>query len=524
MKMLISSILAISLTFTQTSAQSPAHIRVRMEGASKTDTLTLIYWGSLFGELFVDRYMPQIRQTAVIGRDGLFHFDLDSIKTIGYFSLLGRRSRESNAPLHILTNYLIEASDKLEVTILRDSGVVSMLSRFHSQGRYILEDMSYHTQFKISFTGIGSEKYTCRYALDQLSPDTKSYIDSCGRYVGAPNDNDLQLYKSLKLLDTLKGNMSMLAYEVLKANLIAAHCLKKYASLRWRLDQVHIKPNACFNKNIGPAFYAHFLSDSLLTNPISTEAKILSDQFAPYMILKAKMTKDLLFNKDSAVNVLSLIKKNCSGELKEKSMTLYAYQVYIDGIERSGANNVDGESILKECLSDITNPFLKTRLTQLLLRQEEGRPGYNFELPDINGRLIHLSDFKGKAVFIDFWYTGCVNCAGFYQGTLSKVEEKFKNDTNVVFITISIDLHKDTWIKSLKSGEYTSPQAINLFTGEKGAQHPLIEYYNISTYPHPMLFDRQGSLYKATNLRGTAAADELGTEYLVQTINGALGK
>jgi thiol-disulfide isomerase/thioredoxin len=43
-----------------------------------------------------------------------------------------------------------------------------------------------------------------------------------------------------------------------------------------------------------------------------------------------------------------------------------------------------------------------------ILRQEVKAP--QFALKDLNGRIVRLSDYKGKVVLINFWATWCPPC------------------------------------------------------------------------------------------------------------------
>ena len=44
-------------------------------------------------------------------------------------------------------------------------------------------------------------------------------------------------------------------------------------------------------------------------------------------------------------------------------------------------------------------------------KAEEGKPAPDFSLVDLDGKVVKLSEFRGKPVFIDFWTKWCPFCA-----------------------------------------------------------------------------------------------------------------
>ena len=80
-----------------------------------------------------------------------------------------------------------------------------------------------------------------------------------------------------------------------------------------------------------------------------------------------------------------------------------------------------------------------------------GKSAYNFTLPDSTGRMISMKDFKGKVMFIDVWATWCGPCREQFP-FLKIVEEEYKDNSDIVFMGISIDRLRDRekWLKMMK--------------------------------------------------------------------------
>jgi len=60
-----------------------------------------------------------------------------------------------------------------------------------------------------------------------------------------------------------------------------------------------------------------------------------------------------------------------------------------------------------------------------------GAPASDFTLRDLDGRQVHLSDYGGKVVLLDFWATWCVPCAAELP-QLQKLYDAKKSDGFVV--------------------------------------------------------------------------------------------
>jgi thiol-disulfide isomerase/thioredoxin len=54
------------------------------------------------------------------------------------------------------------------------------------------------------------------------------------------------------------------------------------------------------------------------------------------------------------------------------------------------------------------------------------------------GRTIHLSQLKGKAVFLNFWATWCPPCRA-EMPSINTLHQKLKADSNIVFIMVDAD-------------------------------------------------------------------------------------
>lgn len=94
----------------------------------------------------------------------------------------------------------------------------------------------------------------------------------------------------------------------------------------------------------------------------------------------------------------------------------------------------------------------------------EGVTAPDFEAIDRSGKKIRLSDFQGKTVIIDFWFTTCGPCLG-AMTNYNRVASFFKDSTNIAILSVCIDeaRAKRRW-KTVSRKK--NIQSVNLFLDE----------------------------------------------------------
>ena len=86
----------------------------------------------------------------------------------------------------------------------------------------------------------------------------------------------------------------------------------------------------------------------------------------------------------------------------------------------------------------------------------KGQPAIDFRFTDTEGNTHHLSDFRGKVLYLDFWATWCGPCIQ-ESPHFEKLSARFAGK-DVVFIPISTDTNQKAWMQYLKAHAKTLTQ------------------------------------------------------------------
>lgn len=111
----------------------------------------------------------------------------------------------------------------------------------------------------------------------------------------------------------------------------------------------------------------------------------------------------------------------------------------------------------------------------------------NVSLYDLNGNKVDFSKFRGKYVYVDMWASWCVPCIK--EIPHLKALEKDLQNSDVVFLSISIDSKEEAWKKKVAALGLEGNQLIN-------KDNKLGEALNVSGIPFFIIYDKEGKLYK----------------------------
>jgi peroxiredoxin len=136
-----------------------------------------------------------------------------------------------------------------------------------------------------------------------------------------------------------------------------------------------------------------------------------------------------------------------------------------------------------------------------LIRIDEKIKAQNFTLKDLNGNVVHLENYRGKVIFLNFWTTWCPACL-VEMPSMEKLYREFKNRD---FIILAVDMQEELEqvIKFKKKFKLSFPILLD-------TDGVVATYYGVTAIPVTYLIDREGYHYAAAiGARDWASEDAL---------------
>lgn len=110
----------------------------------------------------------------------------------------------------------------------------------------------------------------------------------------------------------------------------------------------------------------------------------------------------------------------------------------------------------------------------------------DFALKSVDGKVVKLSDYKGKIIILDFWATWCPPCRKGIPDLIS-IQNEYKND--VVIIGVSLD--GDKTIKDVP--DFIKQYGIN-YPIVYGDEKIVTAYGGIQAIPTAFVIDKKGNI------------------------------
>jgi thiol-disulfide isomerase/thioredoxin len=118
-------------------------------------------------------------------------------------------------------------------------------------------------------------------------------------------------------------------------------------------------------------------------------------------------------------------------------------------------------------------------------KEEKGSKAPDFNLKDLSGKSVSLTDFRGKVVLVDFWASWCPPC----RNSIPHLSSLYKNYRKRGFEILGINL------------DHGSVGDVMAFARGAGIEYPILigtpevtQKYGVNPIPASFIIDRKGNL------------------------------
>jgi peroxiredoxin len=132
----------------------------------------------------------------------------------------------------------------------------------------------------------------------------------------------------------------------------------------------------------------------------------------------------------------------------------------------------------------------RNEMVEELKEKIKNEPAPDFELVDINGKSVKLSDFKGKTVILDFWATWCGPCLQSFPA-MQKAIESFEGNNNVKFLFANTWERVDNKLENAQNFIKENNYPFHVLMDD---QNEVVAKYNVRGIPTKFIIDKNQNI------------------------------
>ncbi|HBI88954.1 MAG TPA: hypothetical protein DDY75_13970 [Sphingobacterium sp.] len=457
-------------------AQTKSYIEVHLDTPYPLDTVYL----EIHSEFSTGaNYLLKIDESiSKISNDGVFKFIIPERKNPFYVSIHSPNTVDRKPftwEQHYLTHYLIVPGDNI-------------LIKFDETTR------------TVSFSGKGYQKYKWRYKADTM-------INTLTKLHFRPGTNAREeikahaeiLSNALLLLDSVKSDLTDTEYKLLRANTIGFLMGRPVLSLAFL--KFHWSPDSKYynDREEAEEYVRGYEKTYLKIFDDSSSYLTSSSSWATFLYHRAWANR--AYDKFKGIplkgSILEYIQQYPPGPVRDQSIIIFL------GHTISSGKFTD--SLLTHAKSYMSTDKYRKEASIIFEKITAGsQVDDNFIFTDNEGNAVRISDFKGKTVIIDMWFTGCIPCIQVAK-YMPQIEENLKDCQDLLFVSLSVDKDKEDWLKSIDPNKkredafaythFTTPSTKYIYTSGTGSINPFVRNYNPGGgFPRMIIIDENGKL------------------------------
>ena len=258
---------------------------------------------------------------------------------------------------------------------------------------------------------------------------------------------------------------------------------------------------------MAPDYYAFLREPGLLNEPNAAQSELYHEFLLNYVHFTVAQEKHQRADPDFYPTSYTLASKKLTGPTRAIILGRVLQESFRFGhVKQSAAMLADFRSY------DPKNLYYPTLQADFNLHKEFaiGAPAPDFKLASATGDTVHLHDFVGKLVYINFWKSTnglCLRDLAYAQELMRKFEGK-----NITFINIALDENEQAWrqlvtVKKLPGVQVRVPGG--------GLRSPVAHAYALQDVPAYFLVGEDGTFLntKPKRLSSRAAIDEINESF-----------